>query len=264
VTADQARRAAHRLRQARLTREAIGSLPEECRPATLDDGYRIQDELHRLLAPDLGPLAGHKIGCTTPVMQAYLGIPHPCAGGVFAGTVHQGAAALRARDYRRVGVECEVAVRLGQDLPPGSGPYDRGRVGEAVAAVMAAIEVVDDRYADFRTLGVPTLIADDFFDAGAILGPEVAGWRDLDLAAVHGTTWIGDREAGRGQGSAVMGHPLEALAWLAEALAARGQGLRAGEIVLLGSVVETRWLEPGDRVRITIDGLGEARATLDS
>lgn len=263
TTTERHRRAAVILKEARLERTRIAELPEACRPRDEADGYLVQDELHQLLAAaGLGPVAGHKIGCTTPVMQAYLGIPNPCAGGVFASTVHHGTARLRAGDYVRVGVECEIAVALGTDLAPRDAPFDRARVAPAVGACMAAMEVVDDRYLSYRDLGVPTLVADDFFDAGCVLGAPVTAWRALDLPALSGAMRINGVEVGRGQGRAIMGHPLEALAWLANARAARGLGLRAGEFVLLGSVVETRWLAPGDEVRIAIEGLGEARAVL--
>src|SRR5207342_1441326 len=99
-----------------------------------------------------GAVVGHKIGCTTPVMQAYLRIENPCAGGVHATTVHHGHARIRHGDYVRVGVECEIAVRLGSDLGAGQAPFDRARVGASVEAVLAAMEIVDDRYRDYRTL----------------------------------------------------------------------------------------------------------------
>jgi 2-oxo-3-hexenedioate decarboxylase/2-keto-4-pentenoate hydratase len=196
-------------------------------------------------------------------MQAYLGIRNPCAGGVHASTVHEGHARVRHGDYVRAGVECEIAVRLGSDLGPAGAPYDRARVAPAVEAVLAAMEIVDDRYRDYRTLDVPTLIADDFFNAGCVLGPPVTRWPELDLPALTGTTRLNGVEVGRGEGRAVMGHPFEALAWLANLRAGRGRGLRAGEFVLLGSVVETRWVAAGDEVTVAIEGLGEARATFD-
>jgi 2-keto-4-pentenoate hydratase len=260
--ADRHRRAAILLRDQRLARTPIDPLPEDCRPRNESDGYAVQEVLHELLAgAGLGPVAGHKIGCTTAVMQAYLGIKNPCAGGVHATTVHAGHARVRHRDYVRVGAECEIAVRLGADLDPASAPFDRVRVGAAVEAVLAAMEIVDDRYRDYRTLDVPTLIADAFFNAGCVLGPPITRWRDLDLPALTGVTRLNGAEVGRGEGRAVMGHPFEALAWLANLRARRGLGLCAGEFVLLGSVVETRWAEPGDEVAVAIDGLGEARAT---
>jgi 2-keto-4-pentenoate hydratase len=122
---------------------------------------------------------------------------------------------------------------------------------------MAAIELVDDRYANFRTLGIPTLIADDFFDSGCLLGELVRDWRKLDLARLAGITYINGVEVGRGTGALVMGHPFEALAWLANTRAKHGlDPLKAGEFVTLGSVVETKWLDAGDEVRVEIDQLG--------
>ena len=221
----------------------------------------MQDALHAALtAAGHGALAGHKIGCTTPVMQRFLRIPNPCAGGVFAATVRHLEAEFRHADFLHVGVECEIAVRLAHDLPAGRAPYDRATVGAAVGACMAAIEVVEDRYEDYRALDVPTLIADDFFNAACVLGPPVAAWRDLDLAALRGRMRIIGADVGTGRGGDILGHPLEALAWLANALVARGRGLEAGEFVLLGSVVETRWVGAGDRVEVEIEGLGSARA----
>ena len=259
---DRQRRAAHILRDARLARTPIEPLPADCRPAEEQDGYAIQEQLHGLLAASgLGAIAGHKIGCTTPVMQAFLGIHSPCAGGVPRATVHQARALVRHDAYVRVGAECEIAVRLGADLGPAGAPFDRGGVARAVESVLAAMEIVDDRYRDYRTLGVPTLIADDFFNAGCVLGPPTTGWRDLDLGALRGVTRLNGTEVGRGEGRAVMGHPFEALVWLANLRARLGLGLRAGEFVLLGSVVETRWVGPGDEVTVGIEGLGEVRAT---
>lgn len=246
---------------ARIERRRVDRLPEACRPADQAAAYAIQDALHeRLAGAGWGALAGHKIGCTTPVMQRFLGIPNPCAGGVFAPTVQHARGAFRHADFLHVGVECEIAVRLAQDLPPQRAPYDRHAVAAAVGASMAAIEVVDDRYEDYRSLDVPTLIADDFFNAGCVLGAPLEAWRELDLAALRGRMTINGVEVGTGHGADILGHPLEALAWLANALAARGRPLNAGEFVLLGSVVETRWVEQGDRVEIEIDGLGAARA----
>jgi 2-oxo-3-hexenedioate decarboxylase/2-keto-4-pentenoate hydratase len=163
---------------------------------------------------------------------------------------------LRAKDYRRLGVECEIVVTLARDVAPSDAPFDRAKVGQAVGAVMAGIEIVDDRYADYKSFGVPSLIGDNFFNAGSVLGKPVTDWRRLDLAAVKGRTLINDVEVGTGHGAMVLGHPLEALAWLANARAARGLGLKRGEFVFLGSLVETKWLSAGDHVRIEIEELG--------
>jgi 2-oxo-3-hexenedioate decarboxylase/2-keto-4-pentenoate hydratase len=194
-------------------------------------------------------------------MQAFLGIPNPCAGGIFASTARPSPARLARADYLRVGVECEIVVRLGRDLPASGAPYTRRSVAPAVDACLAGMEIVDDRYVDYRSLDTPTLIADDFFGAGCVLGAPVADWSALDLTGLVGVTRINGLEVGRGRGGDVMGHPFEALAWLANSLAARGGALAAGEFVSTGSVVETKWVNRGDRVVMTIEGLGEVDAT---
>ena len=236
-------------------------LPDGVRPRDEAEGYLVQAALRRqLTAAGQGELAGYKIGCTTPVMQAYLKVPNPCAGGIFAPTVHHGAGTFRTADYIRLGVECEIAVELAHDLD-GAGELDRATVADAVGAAMTAMEIVDDRFVDYPTMGTPTLIADDFFNAGCVLAEPVRAWRNLDLASVTGRMWINGELVGEGRGSEVLGHPLEALAWMAGHLAGRGERLRAGTFVMLGSVVTTHWVSAGDDVRIEVDGLGEARAT---
>jgi len=253
--------AASLLCTARLERARIDSLPEDVRPANELEAYVVQRELHEQLAQvGWGSVVGHKIGCTTAVMQSYMGIDHPCAGGIFAPTVHRGTAELEHAAYVRPGVECEVAVRLGADLGPSSAPFDRESTALAVAACMAAIEIVDDRYWDYSLLGTPTLIADDFFGAGCVLAPEVEGFDPLGLDQVSGTLWVDGEEVGSGVGADVLGHPLDALAWLANSMVDRGDSLRAGEIILLGSVVRTQWIDPGAEVQIANDPLGAAQA----
>jgi 2-oxo-3-hexenedioate decarboxylase/2-keto-4-pentenoate hydratase len=249
--------AAQTIVDARRSRSPLGRLPAELRPHDEAEAYRVQEIVHELLTADAwGPRVGYKIGCTTPVMQQYLGIPNPCAGGVFAGGVHPSGVTLKSGDYLRVGVECEIAVRLGRDLPPSEAPFTAERVAQAVASYMPAIEIVDDRYVDWRQTDTPTLIADDFFAAGCVLGEPVDRDAAPELFDVVGQTFVNGKEMGRGVGADVMGHPHAALTWLANNLASRGKTLRAGQIVLTGSLVQTVWLAPDDEVRVLVSALG--------
>ncbi|MFO1350316.1 MAG: fumarylacetoacetate hydrolase family protein [Gammaproteobacteria bacterium] len=258
----QLQQAAAILARARLDNELIGPLPDT---EGLDEtrAYAIQDRLHERLSAELGPISGHKIGCTTPVMQRYLKIHQPCAGGVFANTAQRRSGRCQAPPRGRIGVECEIAVLLGEDLPASGAPYDRARVAPAVEACIAAMELVADRYHDYGSLGVYTLIADDFFNCGCVLGDPVRDWQALDLAAIRGRMWINDAQVGEGSGADVMGHPFNALAWLANRYAELRRPLLAGQFVLLGSVVQTQWLKAGDRVRVAIDGLGGAMLAIE-
>ena len=248
--------AAQAIASARRNRAPLPALPPEIAPRDEAEGYRVQRALHDLMLPVNGALAGYKIGCTSAVMQLYLDIPHPCSGGVFERGIHASGAVLAASDYLRVGVECEIAVRLAADLPPSGAPFTHQSVAGAIGDYHPAIEIVDDRYVTWETMGAATLVADDFFAAGCVLGPPIARAAAPDLLAVNGRAIINGAEAGHGTGADVLGHPHNALAWLANHLAVEGRGLHAGQIVLTGSLVKTMWLQAGDRVVMELDGLG--------
>ncbi len=250
--------AARLLAQNRLANQHLGALPLYHRPQDLAAAYAVQSQLHTELASALGEIVGHKIGCTTEVMQRFLNISHPCAGGIYSKTVHQSGAAVRHSDFVRPGVECEIAVLLHKDLPATGRPYTKETVADAVGALAAGIEIVDERYADFQSLGTPTLIADDFFDAGCVIGTPLREWRALEISALVGRTLINGAEVGRGTARDVMGHPFAALAWLANSLIDRGQYLQRDEFVFTGSVVETCWVNAGDKVTVEVDSLGTA------
>ena len=248
--------AAQTIAAARRNRTPLGPLAGDLRPQTEAQGYRVQDAVHELIAADFGALVGYKIGCTSAVMQQYLDIPHPCRGGVFAGGVHRSGASLSHEAFVRVGVECEIAVRLARDLAAPQAPFTAEFVAQAVEAYLPAIEIVDDRYVDWPTLGAPTLVADDFFAAGCVLGTPIARAAAPDLLDVAGRAIVNGVEIGRGTGADVLGHPHNALAWLANHLATGNKGLRAGQIVLTGSLVKTAWLNAGDEVAMELEGLG--------
>jgi 2-keto-4-pentenoate hydratase len=253
--------AAQAIATARRNRSPLASLAPDIAPQDEAEGYLIQRAVHDLLLPHVGALVGYKIGCTSAVMQQYLAIPHPCGGGVFERVVHDSGASLQAGDYVRVGVECEIAVRLARDLAPSEQPFTAEWVGEAIDAYHPAIEIVDDRYVQWETIGAPTLVADDFFAAGCVLGQPVKRSAAPDLLQVAGRALINGAEVGRGTGADVLGHPHHALAWLANHLAVEGKGLHAGQIVLTGSLVKTIWLNAGDHVTMELEGLGRVEAT---
>jgi 2-keto-4-pentenoate hydratase len=257
------REAAQLIATARTSRKPLAALPQRFVPKSIEDGYRVQSQAHRLLEGLLGPRVGYKIGCTSEVMQKYLAIPHPCAGGVHARGVHQSGVVLQAADFVRVGVECEIAVRLGKDLAPAGAPFTADSVADGIECYLPAIEIVDDRYVQWETLGAPTLVADDFFATGIVLGQPVARSGVADLLGVEGRALVNGREQGRGTGADVLGHPHNALAWLANHLADRGTVLRAGEIVMTGSLVKTLWLQAGDEATMEFSTLGNVQVSFD-
>ena len=232
-------------------------------PETFEEGYRVQFALHEILTRrGFGPTVGHKIGCTTPVMQAYLDIDRPCAGEVFAAWTFEERATIRPAAHHNLGFEVEIAARLGAALPADGTPYDRGSVGFAVESLAGAFELVDERYDDRPTFPAALLTADDFFNVGAVLGAPQYEWRDLDLETLAGRLLVDGEVRGEGRGADILGHPLEALAWLANTRAGLGRPLEASDFVLLGSVVQTVHVAAPATLRAELEGLSVAQVDL--
>ena len=239
-------------------------LEGELLPESIDEAYQVQEAYQGALSQEYGAVAGYKIAYTTTALQQASGISEPVAGVILARNVQHSPAVLKSADFLQPGIECEVGVRLGKDLPATGAPYDRDGVSGAVEAVMTAFEVVDNR----RTQGqdtqtqLLTTISSNILNAGVVLGEPVTDWRGIHLAGCRGYMEINGELVGEGMGSDVMGHPLEPLAWLANALAGHGKELKAGMVVITGSIVPSKWLGSGDSALIEIEGLGKAELTV--
>ena len=251
-----AQHAAERISAIFRARQPIDILPAELIPGDLDEAYRVRAAYEAIeRTAGRGEVVGYKIGLTTPIMQQLCGVDEPCYGAIFAGEVHHGRAELAVGNYCRLGIETEIAVRLGEDLPNGRDP---DRVAGAVESCMAAIELLEDLRHDYKRLSAAAMVAGNVWNAGVVVGAPVSDWRRLDLAAVTARLTINGREIGTGRGGDVMGNPLHALAWLADKRAAQGAPLKRGTIVMTGSMVPIQFPAAGDHAVVTVEGLGTA------
>jgi len=257
--------AAKHLFDAHERRERFEPLPGVIAPRTPNEAYAIQDAFVALRAQKLGAIAGYKVALTSAEMRRFVGVDTPQAGTMFGSTLRRSPARIRAADYVRLIVEFEVAVEIGEDLPAADKPFSRERVSTAVGAVMAGMEIADDRDADYKALcrHPLDLIADNAWNEGAVLGAPVKDWRGIDLAAVRGVATINGIKVGEGRGADCMGHPLAALAWLADHLASIGRGLLRGDVVITGSIITSKFVKPGDRLRFELEHLGSVELEID-
>jgi len=254
------REKARRIVELFRSRQHVEILPAELYPMDLDEAYAIRRAFQEIEETEgRGAIAGYKIGLTTPVMQKLCGIDEPCYGAIFVREVHHRRAELAAADYCRLGVETEIAFRLGADLPQGGGPDG---IAAAVETCTAAIELIEDLRYDYQRLDAAAMVAGNVWNAGVVLGTPVTDWQAHDLACIRASLSINGHEVGSGSGGDDMGHPLNALAWLADKLAAEGTPLRRGMIVMTGSIVPIQYPAAGDRVLVEISGLGTAELVL--
>ena len=249
-----ATRAARYVADAHAARAPYQNLPPEIAPPTIADAYAAQEALARMWTPSLGPLAGLKIATTTKVMQDLMGIDHPCGGMIFQKRVHAAPARIAKADFIHLVIECELAVRLKTDLPPTGTPYTRDSVRRAIGSVMSAFELIEDRNAHYKSCKGASMIADNCWNGGIVLGAETpldgpAASKELDRIA--GRLEIDGRPAREGHTD----DPLGALAWVANLAIERGRPMTAGMVVITGSLIPTLPIEPGSTFSFAIDGL---------
>lgn len=258
-------RACHWLLTQHRHRQQFTGLPADCVPANVDQAYAIQDAFVAAKARECGDVVGWKIALSNPAMQRFAGLSEPVAGRLHARQVATSPARTRVTDYGRLLIEFEIAVQLGEDLPPKVGDYSRSEVAAAIAAIRPAFELADDRHADYTTLNLHgmQMVADNAWNEGAVLGQARTDWRSLDLAAIRGVVSLDGTEIGTGHGSDLMGHPLDAFAWLASHASRRGQTLRAGQVAILGSLVTSKFPLAGQSFQFALDGFEPISLQID-
>jgi 2-keto-4-pentenoate hydratase len=240
------------LRQRHAEGGRFEPLSSQGRRLGLDEAYGVQDAFVATL-PGFRRGAGYKIGLTSPAMQAMCGIAHPVYGELRADAIHASGHRIDLSDFVHLGLECEIAVKLARELPAVS-PLTRAHVLECTAGVCAAFELVDDAHADYAALDAPSLVADNAWNAGVVLGP----WQPVpaDLPELQGRLALDGQEVDRGRVGDALSHPFDSVLWLAAELGRRGRRLGAGAIVMTGSIVKTRFAAPGQRWTYGVDGLG--------
>ncbi len=242
------------LEDAHRSRARYQNIPADVGPQTVAEAYDVQEALCARWAERFGPVAGLKIATTTKVMQQLMGINHPCGGMIFASRVHRSPASIQKADYVNVRVECELAVKVGQPLSPKSAPYTRDSVRGAVAEIMAAFELIEDRNADYKACKALSLIADNAWNGGIVIAASRPLPASLDLDGIAGRL----SRNGRLEASGKTDDPLGALAWLANLAIERGRPIERGMIVITGSVVTTVDIAAGERLDFVLDQVGEA------
>lgn len=236
------------------------------RPATPDQAYDIQDAVHRLFETEAGagPIGGHKIALTSKAMQELCGLDEPAYGQMAVSAIHRSPYTARLADTRHLGLEFELAVEMGADVPAQGAPYDKDSIRPFVRAVMPAFELTDDRNADYDAgLQADWVITDRCWCAGVVLGDPVTEWQDIDLAAAPVELDWNGAIVDRGVAGNSMTHPFNGLAWVANHLIGRGRVLAAGDIVITGSALLTRFPQAGDRVTYRIAGLCETTVHIE-
>jgi 2-oxo-3-hexenedioate decarboxylase/2-keto-4-pentenoate hydratase len=187
----------------------------------------------------------------------------PTYGGILSKFTFEKRGNVPFHALIRPAVECEMAVRIGQDLPPSPHGYDRDHVMPYIGHIMAGIELVDVghiSFFDFTTPLGPLVLADNCCNWGVVIGEPVAEWRDLDLPNLRAELWQDGKLLGTGKGGNLGGDPIQVVVGLENHLLSIGKTLRAGEIIMLGSVIPHHPIAAPCEITVDWDVLGRATA----
>ena len=220
---------------------------------TIDDAYAIQQKMlaRRLAAGE--KVVGKKIGVTSQAVMNMLGVFQPDFGWLTDAMVYNEGQAIPANTLIQPKAEGEIAFVLKKTLKgPGITAAD---VLAATEGVMACFEIVDSRIRDWK-IKIQDTVADNASCGVFVLGDRLVDPRDVDLATVGMVLEKNGDIVATGAGAAALGHPANAVAWLANTLGAHGIALEAGEVVLSGSLGIMVPVAAGDNLRVTMGGIG--------
>lgn len=259
----QIEQAAQQLIDVRATGNRIPALPDDLRPADLDTAYKVQTAHIAALTGQGQTQIGWKIGCTNETAQAELGLDAPFYGCIMRPAVHQSPHTVPAAEFGMTVIEAEYAFQMAEDLPPAAAPYDPAAVAASVGAICPAIEIVDSRYSDWKSVGALHLIADNGCHGAWVHGAPVSDWQSIDFITGDVTLTVNGEKNRDGQGANIMGDPLNALTWLANATVFEGgHHLRAGDWISTGTTIVTYHASAGDHIVADFAGLGQVDLTL--
>jgi 2-keto-4-pentenoate hydratase len=254
-------RAAQRLIHAAATGVPCDPIVDLLPHGTVDDAYEVQQLVIERTQTGARRV-GRKIGLTSPVVQQMFGVDRPDFGVLFADMAIGDGEPVPRTLLMQPRVEAEVAFVLKHDLP--DHPVIASDVLRATDFVVAAIEIVDSRIKDW-IISIVDTIADNASSGMFVLGGSPKRLRDVDVRSVEmAMTVDGGEVVSSGVGAACLGSPINAVVWLANAVAERGAPLRAGEVILSGSLGPLVTVERGSNYEATITGLGSVRATFDA
>jgi 2-oxopent-4-enoate/cis-2-oxohex-4-enoate hydratase len=244
------------LLDALVTRIPIPPITDCVPDITVQDAYGIQKEFVALrMAAEGSHIVGRKIGVTSKAVQDLLNVRQPDFGNLLSTMLYRDQASIAADKMISPRAEGEIAFLLKRDL---SGPgLFAADVLRATECVMPCFEIVDSRIANWK-IRIQDTIADNASSGAFVLGTGVCDPRQIDLALVGMSIEKNGEVVGTGAGAAALGHPLNAVAWLANMLASLDVTLRAGEIILSGALSALVPVKAGDRLHMALGGIGAA------
>ncbi|WP_273994971.1 2-keto-4-pentenoate hydratase [Burkholderia sp. FERM BP-3421] len=260
MTPTEVSEAARALRAAAATHEFVAPLRETYLGMTIDDAYAVQRENTEARIADGRRAMGCKIGLTSVAVQRQLGVDQPDFGVLFDDMGYGDGEPVPASVLAQAKVEAEIAFVLGRDID-----VEHAGIVDVIAAIdyaLPALEIVGSRISNWN-IGIVDTIADNASSSAFVLGSRPVKLDAFDVRLCGMVIERRGEPVSVGAGAACLGHPLNAVIWLARTMAQRGTPLRAGSVVLSGALGPMVTATPGDVFDARINGLGSVRGVFE-
>jgi len=235
------------------SKQNFQNLPETLMPKNLNEAYKIQEIFQK--NSGRGQLGGFKIALASKVQQELCGIDHPIAGGIFANEIKSSPETFDLDNFHGLGLEFELAVTLSGDLKPGMEPFDKNNIKQFIKSLSPAFELIIDRDADYSNINPLTMITDNAWCSGIVLGKELSNWEKLNLDVIRSQLLWNDEAP---QDAMIKdANPLESLSWVSNLLTSLGRTIPKDSVIITGSVIKTRAPNKGDHIIYKVEDLSE-------
>ena len=241
---------AHHLLKQHERRETFNNLSDKLRPTSLEQAYQAQDIFHKIA--NRGHLGGYKIALSSKVQQCHHNISSPLIGGIFKEDIFHTKKEVLRKNYQGLGIEIELGFQLSDDICSLKKPVTLENIKTYIEEVYPVIELVNDRNANYEGLDPLSLICDNAWSGGVVLGENIINWREVDFSNLHSNLYWNQETKKR---TCVMdAEPFKNLCWLLNTLINRGKILDSKMIMITGSVFLIRQADSGDIVRHVLNG----------
>ena len=235
------------------SKQNFQNLPETLMPKNLNEAYKIQEIFQK--NSGRGQLGGFKIALASKVQQELCGIDHPIAGGIFANEIKSSPETFDLDNFHGLGLEFELAVTLSDDLKPGMEPFDKNNIKQFIKSLSPVFELIIDRDADYSNINPLTMITDNAWCSGIVLGKELSNWEKLNLDVIRSQLLWNDEAP---QDAMIKdANPLESLSWVSNLLTSLGRTIPKDSVIITGSVIKTRAPNKGDHIIYKVEDLSE-------
>tara|TARA_B110000438_G_scaffold270103_1_gene287000 strand:+ start:141 stop:914 length:774 start_codon:yes stop_codon:yes gene_type:complete len=234
------------------------NLPTSLKPSDINEAYKAQSIFHKVSGR--GVLGGYKIALASKIQQELCGIDHPIAGGIFAKEIKSSPSTFELKKYHGLGLEFEIAVTLSKELNLEMGMFDQNNIKQYIKCLSPAFEMIIDRDADYSNIDALTMIADNAWCSGIVIGDALPNWQDLELTTLTSKLYWNNETP---QDAMINdANPLVSLSWVANLLVAQGKTIPAESVIITGSVIKTRAPLIGDKIIYDVGGLSKVEINI--